>query len=290
MQILVADDELAVREALRRVLEAEGYEVLLATDGAWRRSTPSRARRPDAAVVDVMMPGLDGLEVCRRLRARGNTTPILLLTADATSRTVSPGSTPAPTTTCSKPFSIDELLARLRALLRRHAGSPRESSPTPTSMLDTSSHKAVRGDRPLELTRTEFLLLELFLRSPERVLSRSEILTAVWGYDFGPTSNSLEVYVGYLRRKLEADGEPRLAADGARRRLRPAGGGAEAQPSRRPPHVARGRRDRAAAERVHVRPRQATSSTRELDSTLRDRVVLLGPEVRAELSGGKPSA
>ena len=208
MQILVADDELAVRDALRRVLEAEGYDVLLATDGT-ETLDAFVSSPPDAAVVDVLMPGLDGLEVCRRLRARGNTTPILLLTArrDVSDRVA--GLDAGADDYLSKPFAIDELLARLRALLRRTA-APAERLTYADLALDTSSHKAGRGDRALELTRTEFLLLELFLRSPERVLSRSEILTAVWGYDFGPTSNSLEVYVGYLRRKLEADGEPRL--------------------------------------------------------------------------------
>jgi two-component system response regulator MprA len=208
MQILVADDELAVRDALRRVLEAEGYDVLLATDGT-ETLDAFASSRPDAAVVDVLMPVLDGLEVCRRLRARGNATPILLLTArrDVSDRVA--GLDAGADDYLSKPFAIDELLARLRALLRRTA-APAERLSYADLSLDTSSHKAGRGDRALELTRTEFLLLELFLRSPERVLSRSEILTAVWGYDFGPTSNSLEVYVGYLRRKLEADGEPRL--------------------------------------------------------------------------------
>ncbi len=208
MQILVADDELAVRDALRRVLEAEGYDVLVATDGP-QTLDAFASSRPDAAVVDVLMPGIDGLEVCRRLRARGNATPILLLTArrDVSDRVA--GLDAGADDYLSKPFSIDELLARLRALLRRTPAAAERLAYSDVS-LDTSSHKAVRGDRALELTRTEFLLLELFLRSPERVLSRSEILTAVWGYDFGPTSNSLEVYVGYLRRKLEAVGEPRL--------------------------------------------------------------------------------
>ncbi len=208
MQILVADDELAVRDALRRVLEAEGYDVLVATDGP-ETLDAFASSRPDAAVVDVLMPGIDGLEVCRRLRARGNATPILLLTArrDVSDRVA--GLDAGADDYLSKPFSIDELLARLRALLRRTPAAAERLAYSDVS-LDASSHKAVRGERPLELTRTEFLLLELFLRSPERVLSRSEILTAVWGYDFGPTSNSLEVYVGYLRRKLEAVGEPRL--------------------------------------------------------------------------------
>jgi two-component system response regulator MprA len=208
MRILVADDDRAVREALRRVLEAEGYEVSFAADGASTLDAFATAR-PDAAVVDVMMPRPDGLEVCRRLRADGNATPILLLTArrDVSDRVA--GLDAGADDYLSKPFAIDELLARLRALLRRYP-SPAETLSYGGIELDTKAHKARRGGRELEVTRTEYLLLELFLRSPERVLSRSEILTAVWGYDFGPTSNSLEVYVGYLRRKLEAEGEARL--------------------------------------------------------------------------------
>ena len=208
MRILVADDERAVRDALRRVLEAEGYDVLLASDGTAALEAFA-SRKPDAAVVDVMMPGPDGLEVCRRLRAGGNETPILLLTArrDVSERVA--GLDAGADDYLSKPFAIDELLARLRALLRRTSARP-ERLVYGDLVVDTAAHKAFRGDRQLELTRSEFVLLEQFLRAPERVLSRSEILTAAWGYDFGPRSNSLEVYVGYLRRKLEADGEPRL--------------------------------------------------------------------------------
>ena len=156
-----------------------------------------------------MMPQPDGLEVCRRVRAGGDTTPILLLTARRGVSDRVAGLDAGADDYLPKPFAIDELLARLRALLRRTNARPEELSYADVE-LDTVAHKARRGERSLDLTRTEFLLLELFLRSSERVLSRSEILTAVWGYDFGPTTNSLEVYVGYLRRKLEAGGEPRL--------------------------------------------------------------------------------
>jgi two-component system, OmpR family, response regulator MprA len=208
MRILVADDERAVREALQRVLEAEGYDVSFAADGESALEAFAAAR-PDAAVVDVMMPRPDGLEVCRRLRAGGDTTPILLLTArrDVSDRVA--GLDAGADDYLAKPFAIDELLARLRALLRRSPARA-ERLAYRDVVLDTLAHRAERGGRALELTRMEFLLLELFLRNPEHVLGRSQILTAVWGYDFGPSSNSLEVYVGYLRRKLEADGEPRL--------------------------------------------------------------------------------
>jgi two-component system response regulator MprA len=208
VRILVADDERAVRDSLRRVLEAEGYDVVLASDGSTALETFT-THKPDAAVVDVMMPSLDGLEVCRRVRAAGNETPILMLTArrDVSDRVA--GLDAGADDYLPKPFSIDELLARLRALLRRTTTRP-ERLAYGDLVLDTAAHKAFRGERPLELTRTEFVLLEQFLRAPERVLTRSEILIAAWGYDFGPRSNSLEVYVGYLRRKLESEGEPRL--------------------------------------------------------------------------------
>jgi two-component system, OmpR family, response regulator MprA len=205
MRILVADDERAVREALRRALEAEGYDVVLATDGGETLDALA-AERPDAAIVDVMMPPPDGLDVCRRVRAEGNETPILLLTARREVSDRVAGLDAGADDYLAKPFALDELLARVRALLRR---SPATSATLRFGdvTLDVAGHRANRGGRPLELTRTEFALLELFLRNADRVLSRSEILTEVWGYDFGPTSNSLEVYVGYLRRKL---GEPRI--------------------------------------------------------------------------------
>jgi two-component system, OmpR family, response regulator MprA len=208
MRILVADDERPVREALQRVLEAEGYDVSFAVAGSSALDAFASAR-PDAAVVDVMMPRPDGLEVCRRLRADGDRTPILLLTArrDISDRVA--GLDAGADDYLPRPFAIDELLARLRALLRRTPARAERLAYLDVE-LDAMAHRARRGSRRLELTHMEFLLLDLFLRHAERVLGRSQILEAVWGYDFGPTSNSLEVYVGYLRRKLEAGGEPRL--------------------------------------------------------------------------------
>ena len=209
MRILVADDEMAVGDALGRALASEGYEVAFAGDG---RETLLAVERdePDAAVLDVMMPPPDGLEVCRRLRAADNMIPILMLTARREVSDRVAGLDAGADDYLAKPFALDELLARLRALLRR---VPRaEGGPLAFAdvVVDSNAHLAWRGDARLALTRTEFALLELFLRSPERVLSRSEILVEVWGYDFGPTSNSLEVYAGYLRRKLEESGRPRL--------------------------------------------------------------------------------
>jgi two-component system response regulator MprA len=208
VKILVADDEAAVRDALGRALSSEGYEVAFARDG---RETLNAVElhEPDAAVLDVLMPPPDGLEVCRRLRAADNPLPILLLTARREVSDRVAGLDAGADDYLPKPFSLDELLARLRALLRRvpAADGPLEYADV---VLDPVGHRAWRNGSLLGLTRTEFALLELFLRSPERVLTRSETLEAVWGYDFGPTSNSLEVYVGYLRRKLEDSGGPRL--------------------------------------------------------------------------------
>jgi two-component system response regulator MprA len=208
MRILVADDEVAVRDALGRALSSEGYDVAFARDG---RETLAAVENdePDAAVLDVMMPPPDGLQVCRRLRAADNTLPILMLTARREVSDRVAGLDAGADDYLPKPFALDELLARLRALLRRvpTAGGPSEYADV---VLDANAHLAWRSGSRLQLTRTEFALLELFLRTPERVLTRSEILVAVWGYDFGPTSNSLEVYVGYLRRKLEESGRPRL--------------------------------------------------------------------------------
>ena len=208
MRILVADDDLAVRDALGRALSSEGYEVAFARDG--RETLAAVANdEPDAAVLDVMMPPPDGLEVCRRLRAADNTLPILMLTARREVSDRVAGLDAGADDYLPKPFALDELLARLRALLRRipEAGGPLEYADV---VLDPNAHLAWRSGTRLQLTRTEFALLELFLRAPERVLARSEILVEVWGYDFGPTSNSLEVYVGYLRRKLEESERPRL--------------------------------------------------------------------------------
>jgi two-component system, OmpR family, response regulator MprA len=210
MQILVVDDEPAVRDSLDRALRLEGYEVGLASDGAEALEALS-GDDPDAVVLDLMMPRVDGLEVCRRMRAAGNRTPVLVLTArDAVSDRVK-GLDAGADDYLVKPFALDELLARLRALLRRSGESaPGQVLRFSDLVFDPVAHQVKRGDREIELTRTEFLLLELFLLHPKQVLTRSVIFERVWGYDFGPDSNSLEVYVSYLRRKLEAGGEPRL--------------------------------------------------------------------------------
>jgi two-component system response regulator MprA len=210
VRILVVDDEPAVREAVDRALRLEGYETELAADGAQALDALSD-RAPDALVLDVLMPHVDGIEVCRRLRAAGDRTPVLVLTArDAVPDRVR-GLDAGADDYLVKPFALEELLARLRALLRRGPGGERgETLRYADLVVDVLGHTVRRGRRAIELTRTEFLLLELFLRHPRQVLTRSQIFERVWGYDFGPASNSLEVYVGYLRRKLEGDGEPRL--------------------------------------------------------------------------------
>jgi two-component system response regulator MprA len=210
VRILVVDDEPAVRDAVDRALRLEGYETELAADGAQALEALAD-RAPDALVLDLLMPHVDGLEVCRRLRAAGDRTPVLVLTArDAVPDRVR-GLDAGADDYLVKPFALEELLARLRALLRRGPGAERgETLRYGDVELDVLEHTVRRGRRALELTRTEFLLLELFLRHPRQVLTRTQIFERVWGYDFGPASNSLEVYVGYLRRKLEAGGEPRL--------------------------------------------------------------------------------
>ena len=212
--MLVVDDDRAVRDSLRRSLEFNGYEVVLAADGA-EGLVAVGAQHPDVVVVDVMMPRLDGIETTRALRAAGNDVPVLVLTArDAVGDRVE-GLDAGADDYLTKPFALEELLARLRALLRRvspPAGddlSAEELSFSDLSM-DVASRDVSRGGRPIELTRTEFTLLEMFLRRPRRVLDRSFILEEVWGYDFPTSANSLEVYVGYLRRKTEAEGESRL--------------------------------------------------------------------------------
>ena len=209
MRVLVVDDERPVREALERALRLEGYDVDLAADGAEALAQLGHTS-PDVIVLDVLMPEVDGLEVARRLRAAGDGTPILLLTArDAVSDRVE-GLDAGADDYLVKPFALEELHARLRALLRRSAGDAGTVLRFADLALDTGTREVRRGARRIELTRTEFLLLELFLRNPRQVLTRSLIFDRVWGYDFGPTSNALEVYVGYLRRKTEAGGEPRL--------------------------------------------------------------------------------
>ena len=198
-----------MRDALGRALTSEGYEVAFARDGHEALIAVERDE-PDAAVLDVMMPPPDGLEVCRQLRSAENAIPILMLTARREVSDRVAGLDAGADDYLPKPFALDELLARLRALLRRVPASGGGRCRTPTSSSTRSATERGVRDRRLDLTRTEFALLELFVRSAERVLSRSEILVAVWGYDFGPTSNSLEVYVGYLRRKLEEGDLPRL--------------------------------------------------------------------------------
>jgi two-component system response regulator MprA len=210
MRILVVDDEPAVREVLERILRLDGFEVALACDG--REAVRSQAAAPaDAVLLDVLMPGLDGLEVCRRMRDTGDRTPVLMLTArDEVGDRVA-GLEAGADDYLSKPFALEELLARLRALLRRSGwGEEQDVLRFGDLELDPRSHEVRRGERLIELTRTEFLLLELFLHHPRQVLTRDQIFDRVWGYDFGPASNSLEVYVGYLRRKTEAGGELRV--------------------------------------------------------------------------------
>jgi len=211
MRILVVDDDPGVRESLRRSLAFNGYDVELAEDGQKALGCIA-LRRPDAVVLDVMMPGLDGLETCRRLRAAGEDLPVLMLTArEAVSDRVS-GLDAGADDYLVKPFALEELLARLRALLRRAPGGPDASQQLRFSdlTLDLGTREVWRGTRAITLTRTEFHLLELLMRHPRQVLERGQILEEVWGYDFPTTANSLEVYVGYLRRKLEAEAEPRL--------------------------------------------------------------------------------
>ncbi|SFP42341.1 two-component system, OmpR family, response regulator MprA [Amycolatopsis arida] len=213
MRILVVDDDRAVRESLRRSLEFNGYDVELAGDGA-QALDAIVAHRPDAMVLDVMMPRLDGLEVARRLRSTGDDLPILVLTARDTVSDRVAGLDAGADDYLPKPFALEELLARLRALLRRAGPESQAEQAEVLSFadlsLDPGTREVRRGDRPISLTRTEFALLELFLSYPKHVLTRGRILEEVWGYDFPTSGNALEVYVGYLRRKTEAGGEPRL--------------------------------------------------------------------------------
>ena len=212
MTILVVDDDQSVREALRRALSMQGYSVELAPDGekALERIAKNGST-VDLAIVDIQMPNVDGIEVTRRLRAEGSSLPILMLTArdQISDRVV--GLEAGADDYLVKPFALEELVARVRALLRRLG-----SDETPTQLrfadieLDTGTREVTRGEVPLTLTRTEFALLELFLRNPRQVLTRSVIFDRVWGYDFGYGSNSLDVYISYLRKKTEVGGAPRL--------------------------------------------------------------------------------
>ncbi len=209
MRILIVDDESAVRNALRRAFALAGYEVALAADGEQAIVT-LRDSAPDAVVLDVLMPGLDGLEVCRRMRAAGDRTPVLMLTARETVADRVAGLDAGADDYVVKPFDLDELLARVRALLRRASNGDGSVLKFEDLMLDRGAREAARGTRRIELTSTEYNLLELFMRHPRQVLTRSLIYERVWEYDFGPLSNSLSVYMGYLRRKLEAGGESRV--------------------------------------------------------------------------------
>jgi two-component system response regulator MprA len=218
-RILVVDDEPAVREALRRSLAFEGYGTRTATDGIDALDTAA-SYAPDLIVLDIQMPRMDGLTAARRLRAAGSVTPILMLTARDTVGDRVTGLDAGADDYLVKPFELDELFARVRALLRRSSYAAAAAAPgggDPADLLtfgdlrmDLSTREVTRGGRPVELTRTEFTLLEMFLAHPRQVLTREQILKTVWGFDFEPSSNSLDVYVMYLRRKTEAGGEPRL--------------------------------------------------------------------------------
>ena len=216
--ILVVDDEPAVREALRAGLEFEGYQVTTAADGLGALEQIAKSM-PDGLVLDVMMPRMDGLTVLRRLRSFNPSLPVLLLTARDTVGDRVTGLDVGADDYLTKPFDLDELLARIRAMLRRGAllteaaqgaEEPEEVLEYQDLRMDLLTRDVFRGERRIELTRTEFSLLEMFLRHPRQVLAREQLLTSIWGFDFGPTSNSLDVYVMYLRRKTEADGEARL--------------------------------------------------------------------------------
>ncbi|GGU66936.1 DNA-binding response regulator [Streptomyces albospinus] len=217
-RILIVDDEPAVREALQRSLAFEGYGTEQAVDGLDAVEKVA-AYDPELIVLDVLMPRMDGLTAARRLRANGVTVPILMLTARDTVGDRVTGLDAGADDYLVKPFELDELLARIRALLRRssYAAAAGATPPDESEILtfadlrmNLGTREVVRGSRPVELTRTEFTLLEMFLAHPRQVLTREQILKAVWGFDFEPTSNSLDVYVMYLRRKTEAGGEPRL--------------------------------------------------------------------------------
>ncbi|MFF2194526.1 response regulator transcription factor [Streptomyces sp. NPDC058157] len=216
-RILVVDDEPAVREALRRSLAFEGYDVRTAVDGI-DALDQAASYAPELIVLDIQMPRMDGLTAARRLRAGGSVTPILMLTARDTVGDRVTGLDAGADDYLVKPFELDELFARVRALLRRSSYAAPAAGPAhPEDVLtfgdlrmDLATREVVRGGRPVELTRTEFTLLEMFLAHPRQVLTREQILKTVWGFDFEPSSNSLDVYVMYLRRKTEAGGEPRL--------------------------------------------------------------------------------
>ncbi|MBT2378682.1 response regulator transcription factor [Streptomyces sp. ISL-111] len=217
-RILIVDDEPAVREALQRSLAFEGYGTQVAADG-YEALAMAEAYAPDLIVLDIQMPRMDGLTAARRIRATGSTTPILMLTARDTVGDRVTGLDAGADDYLVKPFELDELFARIRALLRRSSyASAAAGAEVPDDdilsfadlRMDLTTREVTRSERRVELTRTEFTLLEMFLAHPRQVLPREQILKAVWGFDFEPSSNSLDVYVMYLRRKTEAGGEPRL--------------------------------------------------------------------------------
>jgi two-component system response regulator MprA len=210
VKILIVDDERAVRESLQRALELEGYEIELACDGREALERLGADGHVDAVLLDVLMPGMDGLEVCRTIRRNGNPVPVLMLTARTQVEDRVEGLDAGADDYVTKPFALEELLARLRALLRRTADGSGETLSFADLELDPGTREVMRGGELIELTRTEFSLLELFMLNPRQVLTRSVIFERVWGYDFGYGSNSLDVYIGYLRRKTEAGGKPRL--------------------------------------------------------------------------------
>ncbi|KIA65960.1 response regulator transcription factor [Nocardia vulneris] len=209
MRVLVVDDEDSVREALVRAMDSEGYETRAVADGAAALAEIQRWQ-PEVVLLDVLMPFMDGLTACRRLRAQGDRTPILMLTArDAVADRVD-GLDAGADDYLVKPFDLDELLARVRALVRRTYPEDGAVLSCADLVMDTTAHTVRRGTRPVELSRTEFALLEVLLRNSGQALPRETLIERVWGTELGPTSNSLEVYIRYLRRKLEPGDEPRL--------------------------------------------------------------------------------
>ena len=209
-KVLIAEDDRSVRQSLQRALRYEGYDISLAVDGAEALES-IKDDRPDALILDIMMPYVDGLSVCRRVRSKGDDLPILMLTAKHEISDRVAGLDAGADDYLVKPFALEELLARLRALLRRTAPEDIGGSLTFADLsLDPETRRVERGGRPIELTKTEFDLLELLMLNSGIVLTREVIYERIWGYDFGTSSNSLDVYIGYLRRKTETEGETRL--------------------------------------------------------------------------------
>jgi two-component system response regulator MprA len=208
-RVLIAEDDKQIRDALDRILRFEHYETIVVNDGAAELEAISE-QQPDAVVLDVMMPFVDGLTVTRRLRERGDRTPILMLTARQATADRVEGLDAGADDYLPKPFELDELLARIRALLRRSDGGDTATLRVGDLVLDPAKRTVLRGDRHVELTRTEFEILHTLMRNADIVLSRSQLYEDIWGYDFETSSKSLDVHVGYLRRKLEAGDAPRL--------------------------------------------------------------------------------